>query len=820
MNGVARRALRIGRLIATALAIAALAQPAPALAGAVPAARGDAADAYMVVDCLFPGQVRRLGAKMIVQGRRMAARVTARECEIRGGEYVAYDRASHESSLQVWMPLAESGDAKAQTYVGDIFARGFGRAPDYARAAQWYAKAADQAYGPAMFSLASLYETGLGVAQDKPKADAWYRRAAGMSGPQFERVVFGPAPDPGEAGALRAELETVRGETSALRLQVRTLQAQLLSQQKDDSSASAALAADRARLERERSAVADERAALAARQQEIARQAESQGLARAADRAAAEKAAAAALNAARAQAETTRVELAALEKALIAREQALNTKLTDEREALARDRADLASRQQALEAEVKTLAERKGEASRNAGRDAAAAEAAMKKAKVDAEARLATLDAREQQLTAREKSIAAEEKKAADRTAALDKLKADLDRRTVALLAEGPAGPEAPLAPSAPPQIVLLDPEVVSTRGQPVVIAARDAAIQLISGQVRNAHPLMSLTVNGVAVRPTDAGVFGAQLPVPVDGGTLVKVVAVDGRGGRGELAFELRRAPAIAPLSVAAKARQVIEGAKLGRFHALLIGNADYQRPGWNDLRTPRDDVAELARVLKEGYGFEVETLHDATREQIGSAIFRLRERIGENDNVLIYYAGHGTFQPGPVGDRGYWIPVDGEQANPANWIASDNIHDWVGMLPARKVLVVSDSCFSGLLMRSNSAFLQAGLSADAQLALLKNEAEGRSRTYFTSGRDAPVLDQGGVNGRHSVFAQALIDSLKANQEIITGRALSARVEQTVLYLSRLATKGAESQQPDYQQMRMAGHVAGDFIFVPSGGI
>ena len=117
---------------------------------------------------------------------------------------------------------------------------------------------------------------------------------------------------------------------------------------------------------------------------------------------------------------------------------------------------------------------------------------------------------------------------------------------------------------------------------------------------------------------------------------------------------------------------------------------------------------------------------------------------------------------------------------------------------------------------MRSGSAFVQAGQSEEAQLELLKNEAEGRSRTYLTSGRDAPVLDQGGAGGQHSIFAQALIDTLKANHEVTTGRALSARVEQTVLYLSRVATHDAESQQPDYQPMRTAGHVAGDFIFVP----
>ena len=53
-----------------------------------------------------------------------AVKTTGSDCEIRGGEYVAYDRANYATALLVWQPPADQGDPKAQTYVGEIFEKG------------------------------------------------------------------------------------------------------------------------------------------------------------------------------------------------------------------------------------------------------------------------------------------------------------------------------------------------------------------------------------------------------------------------------------------------------------------------------------------------------------------------------------------------------------------------------------------------------------------------------------------------------------------------------------------------------------------------
>src|SRR5262245_58577642 len=78
---------------------------------------GDA-DEFLVVDCLLPAQVRRLGRQLTYLGARRAIHTSGVDCEIRGGEYVAYDRANYATALAVWLEPAKAGDAQAQSYVG------------------------------------------------------------------------------------------------------------------------------------------------------------------------------------------------------------------------------------------------------------------------------------------------------------------------------------------------------------------------------------------------------------------------------------------------------------------------------------------------------------------------------------------------------------------------------------------------------------------------------------------------------------------------------------------------------------------------------
>ena len=192
-------------------AVAAIAVVAGVLA---PAPRASAVaqrnpEDLLIVDCLLPGQVRKLGASSVFMSARRPLRTTQAECEIRGGEYVSYDRANYQTSLKVWQGQAESGDPDAQNYVGEIYLKGLGTEPDYVRAAQWFEKAAAQGSRRARINLGYMYEQGLGVSQDTARALNLYRDASGISG---DKLVF--------ASSVMAEVQQAHAETQAVREQL------------------------------------------------------------------------------------------------------------------------------------------------------------------------------------------------------------------------------------------------------------------------------------------------------------------------------------------------------------------------------------------------------------------------------------------------------------------------------------------------------------------------------------------------------------------------------------------------------------------------
>ena len=95
------------------------------------------ADPFDVVDCLLPGQIRQLGSQVTYVTERRPVRTTAEDCAIRGGEYVALDRADYGTALKVWMSAAQGGDPDAQYYVAVLYEKGAEGQSNYTQAASW-----------------------------------------------------------------------------------------------------------------------------------------------------------------------------------------------------------------------------------------------------------------------------------------------------------------------------------------------------------------------------------------------------------------------------------------------------------------------------------------------------------------------------------------------------------------------------------------------------------------------------------------------------------------------------------------------------------
>ncbi len=119
------------------------------------------------VDCLLPAHIRTLGKEMAYLTARRPIKTNAANCEIRGGEYVPYDRANYESALTIWLPHAKEGDAEAQMRVGEIYEKGMGRSPNLKLARKWYNKATEQGNADALAQLRHLQATAGSINLEK-----------------------------------------------------------------------------------------------------------------------------------------------------------------------------------------------------------------------------------------------------------------------------------------------------------------------------------------------------------------------------------------------------------------------------------------------------------------------------------------------------------------------------------------------------------------------------------------------------------------------------------------------------------------------------
>lgn len=725
-------------------------------------------DKMMVVDCMLPGQVRRLGTQMTYLSARRAAKLSAEECGLRGGEYVMYDRADLSTALSVWLPQANAGDREAQTYVGELYERGLGsEAPRYSDAAGWYRKAADQGHPRAMINLGFLHEKGLGVARDPAAALALYRKATGL-GDAVALEGLDAALRDEEVRQLRRELDDTRrqlddarraleAQRSGAQSELRRLEAQISqAQQAGDQAAATRLSAQLQQREAE----------LEARGREVAELA--------------------------ASAEHYRRQLAALESETAS----LREQLDQARTQLADSRAELTAREARAaedQARLTTLREQLEQARKAAG--AAHSDAVRN---LEAQLRLS-----ERELERQREEIARVEREARDYQQRL----AGLEARQRSEVAPTTTAAAEPVVAVAPPSIQLIDPPVVVTRSPATVKIRGNPTLRELVGKVTAPAGLLSFTVNDVSHSTDALGMFKAS--VSLQGAqTPVQLVAVDRQGKRTALEFML-----VPETSVAAgppptsRVPPYISGIKFGRYHALVIGNQDYKQ--LPKLDTAIHDAKTMADLLGRKYGYQVKLLTNASRYEILSALNEYRKNLDEHDNLLIYYAGHGEIDRANL--RGHWLPIDAEADSDANWISNVTITDLLNAMSVKHALVIADSCYSGTLTRSSLANLDPGVSDDARTKWLQAIVQSRVRTVLTSGGVQPVMDGGG--GQHSVFAQSLIEVLRDNEDAIEAQRVYREVAARVL---DRASRFEIDQRPEYAPLRFAGHESGDFVFVP----
>lgn len=343
-----------------------------------------------------------------------------------------------------------------------------------------------------------------------------------------------------------------------------------------------------------------------------------------------------------------------------------------------------------------------------------------------------------------------------------------------------------PNADIIPPIIKIVEPSVITERGIKVVKkwAAADSSF-VLRAKIVDENALLGVWINDVKMDSliNDEIVFDLNL-ISLD--TIV-IKAADIFGNLSIETFSLMdvRSP---------EEDHIISG----NYYALIIAINDYQSRRITSLEQPIKDAEDIIDVLIDRYTFErrnVTFLKNPTRREIISTLTEFRKKLKSEDNLFIYYAGHGYWDKEI--EQGYWLPSDADDKDISNWISNSIIRDNIRGIKSKHTLLVSDACFSGGIFIPRDPFL----NADASII---ETYKYPSRKAITSGTLSTVPDQ-------SVFAKFFIKRLiENNEKFLTTHRLFIALKEAVI------NNSVVKQTPVYGAIHGTNDEGiGDFIFI-----
>lgn len=204
--------------------------------------------------------------------------------------------------------------------------------------------------------------------------------------------------------------------------------------------------------------------------------------------------------------------------------------------------------------------------------------------------------------------------------------------------------------------------------------------------------------------------------------------------------------------------------------------------------------DVTDFKNILFEKFDFiESDTYElineDATNIKIQDALGGYVSSLKEDDNLIIYFSGHGGLTQ--KDDRGFWIPIDATDLY-TTWIPNETILESIRKMKCKHLFLISDSCFSNTL-------LITGLNKS------NTEYEERQSRWALTSAFNSSYDTGGIN-ENSLFGETI---LKYLNEATTDFRVTSLIEYVKeQYLANVV------QTPQGAPLKVEGHKGGEFVF------
>jgi len=317
-------------------------------------------------------------------------------------------------------------------------------------------------------------------------------------------------------------------------------------------------------------------------------------------------------------------------------------------------------------------------------------------------------------------------------------------------------------------------------------------SIQII-GRVNDPDGINILLINKNPVRISQAGIFEYKINL-AKGENPVKIVAINNKGKVNERALTINCANCTAENLFVASQKPVAPVEQ--KYYALLIGVNDYQSDELKDLDNPIKDAQSLYDVLTSKYTFEKENitfLKNPTYSEMYTSFESLIKKLTDNDNLLIFYAGHGWWDEKKK--FGYWFPADATKNTSLNWFSNNQLRDFISSFPAKHTLLIADACFSGAIFKMRGVEM-----TDAPQSIKKLD-ERLSRKAITSGILQEVPDE-------SVFMKYLLVRLSENEDkYLASEFLFTSFKGSVMDNS--------NNIPQFGVIQNVGDDGGDFIFI-----
>jgi len=334
-----------------------------------------------------------------------------------------------------------------------------------------------------------------------------------------------------------------------------------------------------------------------------------------------------------------------------------------------------------------------------------------------------------------------------------------------------------------PPDIQLLEPRTMKT-GQTFMT---DQQSMILVMRITNPVEGIKVLVNNVELEPTAAGDLYTHTFTNVRGANSVYISLRQNGKEIKDLAYSVLYTEPVKNLSPFA--------VQEGKYYALIIANNTYKtESGMMNLQRPLSDAAALREVLSTRYTFDranIMTLYDRSKLDVEVTLEELQKKLLPEDNLLIYYAGHGIMDM--ESDIGYWLLSDATRSR-VTWLSNSAVTDFIKACRARHILLIADACYSG------SIYAARGMYDNASAAII-DLIKSRSRKAITSGGTTQVADE-------SKFAQVLVEQLRINKEqYLRSLDLYNLIQKPVMANSMTS--------PRWGPISNVGDDNGDFVFI-----